>query len=343
MSKTGNLGFLTDVPGIAVGHFERRSNHWRTGSTVVIAPSGTTGGVSVRGAAPGTRETDLLRPDALVSHVDAICLSGGSAFGLEAANGVAHVMAEKRRGFQVGSDPTWVVPIVPAAVIFDLGRTGHFANRPDTSFGRRAASRARSQPHARGSVGAGTGARAGGLQGGVGSASIVTDDGHVVAALAVVNSVGSVIDPESGRPWFEGRHDIPRPRRLTELRSVLLQRPSSGPVLNTTIGVVATSAPLSKAQCGKVADVAHDGLARAIRPAHSMNDGDTVFCLATGDDRPMSDRHLAVAELNRILDAAAQVFGEACTDAVLRATFVGGPPAYRDLVAPSSRRAARGH
>lgn len=343
MTKTGDLGFLTDVAGIAVGHFERRSAHWRTGTTVVVAPPGTTGGVSVRGAAPGTRETDLLRPDALVSHVDAICLSGGSAFGLEAATGVARVMAEKRRGFVVGSDPTWVVPIVPGAVIFDLGRTGYFANRPDSSFGQRAASRARPRPHARGSVGAGTGARAGGLQGGVGSASIETEDGHVVAALAVVNSVGSVIDPESGRPWFEGRHVIGQPRRLGELRTVLRQRPSSGPILNTTIGVVATTAPLSKTQCGKVADVAHDGLARAIRPAHSMNDGDTVFCLATGDERPIPDRHLAVAELNRVLAAAAEVFAEACTDAVLRATFVGGPPAYRDLVAPTSRRTERGN
>lgn len=288
----------------------------------------------MRGAAPGTRETDLLSPDALVSHVDAICLSGGSAFGLDAATGVMSFLAERRRGFPVGDDPSWVVPIVPAAVIFDLGRTGRFANRPDADFGRRAASRASARPETIGSVGAGCGARSGGLQGGVGSASITTEDGHVVAALAVVNSVGSVIDPETGRPWFTGRLPPLEPRRLSSLRAVLSRRPSSGPTLNTTIGVVATSAPLSKSQCRKLADVAHDGLARAIRPAHSMNDGDTVFALATGqlDDRPPETRSVPVAVLNRILSAGAHVFAEACTVAVVDAESRGGPPAYRDLI-----------
>lgn len=330
------MGSLTDVPGVRVGHFHRASATWRTGTTVVLAPPNTIGGVSVRGAAPGTRETDLLSPDALVAHVDAICLSGGSAFGLDAASGVMSFLAERHRGFPVGDDASWVVPIVPAAVIFDLGRGGRFGNRPDAEFGRRAASRASARPEAVGSVGAGCGARSGGLQGGVGSASITTEDGHVVAALAVVNSVGSVIDPDTGRPWFSGRLALFEPRRLTALRDVLARRPSSGPTLNTTIGVVATSAPLSKAQCRKLADVAHDGLARAIRPAHSMNDGDTVFSLATGhhDDRPLESRSVTVAVLNRILSAGAQVFAEACTVAVVAAESRGGPPSYRDLVGP---------
>lgn len=305
---------------------------------MIITPMGTTGSVSVRGAAPGTRETDLLAPDNLVDHVDAVCLSGGSAYGLDAASGVVQHLAEAGRGFPVGDDPSWVVPIVPAAVIFDLGRAGRFDHRPDASFGARAAARATGRPVPLGSVGAGCGARAGGLQGGVGSASSITADGHVVAALAVVNSVGSVIDPTTGQPWHLGRHDETVIRQKARLRHALAHRPASGPVLNTTIGVVATSAPLSKVQCRKFSDVAHDGLARAIRPAHSMNDGDTIFSLATGrsDHRsPVGDiteRSVDTAVLNQILRAAADTFAEACTSALLSATSCGGPPAYRDFL-----------
>ena len=341
-SGRGELGSLTDVAGLKVGHFHRMSSTWRTGTTVILAPAGTTGGVSVRGAAPGTRETDLLSPENLVSHVDAICLSGGSAFGLDAASGVMSHLAAKGRGFAVGDDPSWVVPIVPAAVIFDLGRSGRFTNRPDSSFGSRAASRASVSPVTEGSVGAGCGARAGGLRGGLGSASTVTADGHVVAALAVVNSVGSVIDPSSGLPWFLGRHRPPTPTKLVALRRALSARPTGGPSLNTTIGVVATSAPLSKVQCRKFADVAHDGLARAIRPAHSMNDGDTIFSLATGadDGRPIADRSVGTLVLNHILSAAADVFAEACTSAILAATGCPGLPAYGDFL--SSHRTRRG-
>ena len=333
------LGSLTDVDGFRVGHFQRSSATWRTGTTVVLTPPGTVGGVSVRGAAPGTRETDLLSPTNLVEHVDALCLSGGSAFGLDAASGVMSYLASIGRGFTVGSDPTWVVPIVPAAVIFDLGRAGRFENRPDASFGERAARRATSAPVANGSVGAGCGARAGGLQGGVGSASRRTSTGHVVAALAVVNSVGTVVDPRSGRPWFIGRHAVPPVRDRVGLRRALTQRPSSGPSLNTTIGVVATSVPLSKVQCTKMADVAHDGLARAIRPAHSMNDGDTIFALATGRrDAPAVDGgSVSTSVLNEVLDLAAAVFAEACTSAILSASPRGGPPAYADFLARPGR------
>ena len=331
------LGSLTDVDGLRVGHFQRSSATWRTGTTVVLTPRGTVGGVSVRGAAPGTRETDLLAPTNLIDQVDAVCLSGGSAFGLDAASGVMSYLVSVGRGFVVGSDPAWVVPIVPAAVIFDLGRAGRFENRPDASFGERAARRATSAPVVNGAVGAGCGARAGGLQGGVGSASRRTSSGHVVAALAVVNSVGTVVDPRSGRPWYVGRHSVPPVRNRIALRQALTERPSSGPSLNTTIGVVATSAPLAKVQCSKMADVAHDGLARAIRPAHSMNDGDTIFALATGRrDRPASDGlSVTTAVLNDILDQAAEVFAEACTSAILTATSRGGPPAYADFLASS--------
>ena len=338
-TSNGELGSLTDVAGLRVGHFHRASATWRTGTTVIVTPPGTTGGVSVRGAAPGTRETDLLAPDNLVDHVDAVCLSGGSAFGLDAATGVMNRLAVVGRGFSVGRDPSWVVPIVPAAVIFDLGRTGRFTHRPDASFGERAYARASGRAVVEGSVGAGCGARAGGLQGGVGSVSTRTRDGHVVAALAVVNSVGTVVDPDSGRPWHLGRISVPPVRDRSGLRRTLFDRPSSGPGLNTTIGVVATSAPLSKVQCHKMADVAHDGLARAIRPSHSMNDGDTIFALATGsdDDRPIRDRSVSTAVLNDVLAAAAEMFAEACTSAILAATDLGGPPAYRDFL-PSRGR-----
>ena len=326
MSSDHPLGSLTDVDGLRVGHHHRVSSTWRTGTTVVLTPPGTRGGVSVRGAAPGTRETDLLGPDTLVSFVDAICLTGGSAFGLDAAGGVMDHLVGRRRGFPVGE---WVVPIVPAAVIFDLGRAGRFENRPDAEFGRRASRRA-SKNFAVGAVGAGAGAKAGGLQGGIGTASVLTDEGHRVAALAVVNSVGFVVDPETGVPWHRGRWSLPDPSAagVRRVRAAMTAAPTGS--LNTTIGVVATDAPLTKPQCSKVADVAHDGLARAIRPAHSMNDGDCIFALATGHEGNVLD----VRSLNKILTAAAEVFAEACTGAILAARNLGGPPAYRDLVAP---------
>ncbi|MDA0369932.1 MAG: P1 family peptidase [Actinomycetota bacterium] len=326
------LGCLTDVEGLAVGHHHRVSTHWRTGTTVVVTPPSTTGGVSVRGAAPGTRETDLLGADALVRHVDAICLTGGSAFGLDAAGGVMTRLHEMGRGFPVGGPPDWVVPIVPAAVIFDLGRAGKWGNRPDASFGYRACRNARVS-FGVGSVGAGTGARAGGLQGGVGTASKRTPEGHTVAALAVVNAIGSVIDPETGLPWHVGRWQVSHPsvRRRRDLDRLLTTRPSASPTLNTTIGVVATDAALDKAWCTKLADVAHDGLARAIRPAHSMNDGDCIFGLSTG----RSEVPVVVSSLNSVLSAAAEVFAEACTGAVLGAVDLGGSPPYRQFLSSS--------
>ncbi len=342
MIDTG--GSLTDVAGIAVGHHQRCGRGWRTGTTVIVCPAGTTAGVDVRGGGPGTRETDLLAPENMIQHVHAICLTGGSAFGLAAADGVMHFLEAKRVGFPVGPSPEAVVPIVPSAVIFDLGRGGQFANRPTADFGRRAAEAARPRPEPNGSVGAGAGAIAGGLQGGVGSVSTKLPSGIVVAALAIVNAAGTLIDPTTGLPWESAAHRLRRPS-VTERAAVRAVWPPAGPPpLNTTIGVVATTARLTKAECTKVAGVAHDGMARAIRPVHSMFDGDTVFALSTGlDDLPApSDLGLRTAgsrpgELNSILDAAAQCFAAACTQALLAATSIGGPPSYRDLC-PSSFR-----
>lgn len=348
-------GSLTDVAGISVGHYERVGRGWRTGTTAIIARDGATAGVDVRGGGPGTRETDLLRPENLIQQVHGVCLTGGSAFGLAAAEGVMAWLESKGIGFPIGQLPGTVVPIVPGAVIFDLGRGGVIANRPTPDFGLRAARAARRTAEANGAVGAGAGAIAGGLQGGVGSASSVLDSGTVVAALAVVNAAGSVIDRSTGLPWETGAHRLRRPSR-TE-RDLLLEvtTPPASPAppsaadgpagsLNTTIGVVATTARLSKAECTKLASVTHDGMARAIRPVHSMFDGDTVFALATGIDELPDESSTGFrtegtrpAVLNTILEAAALCFAAACTQAVVSAASIGGPLAYRDLC-PSAFR-----
>jgi L-aminopeptidase/D-esterase-like protein len=334
-------GAITDVPGVLVGHYQRTGRGWRTGTTVVVVPDGATPGVDVRGGGPGTRETDALRPENLVPAVHAVCLTGGSAYGLAAAGGVASWLEERRLGFPVGLEdqPDWVVPIVPAAVVFDLGRAGHFTNRPTAEFGRRAAERARRSSAQRGAVGAGTGAVAGGLQGGVGTAAVVIG-GIAVGALAVVNASGRVVDPESGLPWCTDGFDLrrpPTPERAAVRAATAPPAPEAESPTNTTIGVIATSAALTKAECARLATVAHDGIARAIRPAHAMFDGDTVFALATGRD-PLPDdtaRYRAAetrpGRLNQLLDAAARCFAAAVTDAVISARSVGGPPAYREL------------
>ncbi len=334
-------GCVTDVAGIRVGHAQRAGRGWRTGTTVVLLPPDTVAGVDVHGGGPGTRETDLLHPTATMPAVHALCLTGGSAYGLAAAGGVMRWLEEHSIGFQVGAQPGEVVPIVPAAVIFDLGRGGTFGHRPDESFGYRAAQAARARRSPQGSVGAGTGARARGLQGGVGTASVTLPNGVVVAALAVVNAAGSVIDPATGLPWEHGHLSLRRPtaeqRRL--VRDVMA---TATPPLNTTIGLVATTADLSKAECSKFASVAHDGLARAVRPVHSMLDGDTVFAVATGHDQLGSlrleqpgdggpPRRVRVALLNAVLEAGAACFAAACTNAVVHAAANGGDPAYRDL------------
>ncbi len=282
------FGSILDVPGVGVGHHQRTGRGWQTGTTVVTVAAGATPGVDVRGGGPGTRETDALRPENLIQEIHAVTLTGGSAYGLAAAHGVVGLLEQRGLGFPITDH---VVPVVPAAVIFDLGRGGDFACRPDASFGERAARAAlagRRRP-SWGSVGAGTGARAGGLQGGVGTASTTVRIGGtpvVVGALAVVNANGTVIDPSTALPWERHGMRFTRPTgaQRAAVREALTGRATAG--LNTTIGVVATSAALDKAECSKVASVAHDGLARAVRPAHSMTDGDTVFALSTGAFEP---------------------------------------------------------
>lgn len=358
------LGSITDVPGIRVGHAQRTGRGWQTGTTVVFAPDGVTPGVDVRGGGPGTRETDALHPENLVQEIHAVCLTGGSAYGLAAADGVVSWLEEQGLGFPVGvgDDQLGVVPVVPAAVVFDLGRGGRFASRPNADLGRRAIRAAKIRQHAWGSVGAGTGAKAGGLQGGVGTASTTVtlpgvlfgEDGAdrevVVGAVAVVNSNGSPVDPRTAQPWVRTALDLRRPgaadRRglLQAMSGPAASPPSTSPSsgsLNTTIGVVATSAGLTKSEVSKLASVTHDGLARAIRPAHSMFDGDTIFALATGDvdlgDLPAAMRSTPSRQgaLNLILTAGADVFAAACTHAVVAAATIGEAVAYLD-VCPSA-------
>jgi L-aminopeptidase/D-esterase-like protein len=350
------VGSITDVAGVRVGHHQRTGRGWQTGTTVVFVPGGATPGVSVRGGGPGTRETDAVRPDNLVQQIHAVCLTGGSAFGLAAADGVVAWLEERGLGFPVGAgaDVQGVVPVVPAAVVFDLGRAGRFDHRPTAEFGRRAIGAARVRQRSWGSVGAGTGARAGGLQGGIGTAStlVALDPGAPsgdprsapllvrVGAVAVVNANGTAIDPDTGLPWTPHRFVLGSP--TTRDRARLRDHSSAQTVnLNTTIGVVATSAALTKSEASKMADVAHDGLARAIRPAHSMFDGDTVFALATGEhdigDLPAAMRSTPSRQraFSALLRAAADTFGAACLHAVLAARTLGDAAAYTD-VCPSA-------
>lgn len=347
------VGSITDVPGIHVGHHQRTARGWQTGTTAIVSLNGAVPGVDVRGGGPGTRETDALAPENLVDLIHGICLTGGSAYGLSAADGVVSWLEEKGLGFPVAT-PTdaGVVPVVPAAVIFDLGRGGTFRNRPGPEFGNRAARSARRAQLKWGSVGAGTGAKAGGVQGGVGTASKVVaihrDENSppidvVIGALAVVNSNGSPLDPTTGLPWEHRGFNLRRPNSDERRKLQDLTDAQAAPVLNTTIGVVATSAQLNKPEVSKLASVAHDGLARAIRPAHSMFDGDTIFGLATGFHH-LNTEATAIGTtgsrnhfLNQLLVAAADAFAEACTHAVLAATTIGDVLAYRD-VCPSAIR-----
>ncbi len=330
--RPGPTNTLTDVPGIRVGHATRIGDGWLTGTTVVLAPAeGAVAGVDVRGGGPGTRETDLLDPRNLVERVHAVCLSGGSAFGLAAADGVMQRLYADGIGFPMGA-PGEVVPIVPGAVIFDLGRGGDFGRRPDASFGNDAYVVASSDAVPLGCVGAGTGARAGGLKGGIGSASAVLPDGSTVAALVVVNAVGSCVDPATGEV-YAARFALPgeleplrRPAaaELAQAHRRAEAASAGAPLrypLSTTIGVIATDLTLTKAQCAKISGIGHDGLARAIRPVHTLFDGDTLFTLATGA-RPGAVDPFA---MHAVLDAAGDVVTRAVGRALLAATSVTTP------------------
>ncbi|MFT3955040.1 MAG: P1 family peptidase [Piscinibacter sp.] len=274
---------IVDVAGLAVGHFTDARRP--TGCTVVLVPDGAHCGVDVRGAAPGTRETELLSPLNAVEQVHAVLLAGGSAFGLDAAGGVMRWLEERGVGVEVGPAR---VPIVPAAILFDLW-LGDARIRPDADAGYAACNAASREPPAQGSVGAGAGASVGKLfgiaramKGGIGSAS-VTVAGITVGALVAVNALGDVIDPATGQPVAGARTSDGR--QLQGTMAALLRGELPAPLQPgsaTTIGVVATDAKLTKAQAGKLAQMAHDGLARAINPVHTMGDGDTLFALATG-------------------------------------------------------------
>ena len=285
----GGQNSLTDVPGVRVGQSERVGAGWLTGTTVVLPPpEGAVAGVDVRGGGPGTRETDLLDPRNIVERVHAIVLTGGSALGLAAADGVAQRLLRDGIGFPMGG-PGEVVPIVPGAVIYDLGRGGVFAHHPDAAFGE-AAYDAASTEVSLGNHGAGTGATVGGLKGGVGTASAVLGVGTTVGALAVVNAVGSSVDPTTGELYaahYCAPGDLPALRRPDHAEVAAAKERAAEqatplkPPLATTLVVLATDATLTKAQCAKVSGIGHDGLARAINPVHTMFDGDTVFTLAT--------------------------------------------------------------
>ncbi len=320
--KTTVNNTLTDVPGIRVGqhtHFEGA-----TGCTVVICPSGTVGGVDQRGGAPGTRETDLLHPMHLVETVNAVLLAGGSAYGLSAADGVMRYLEEQGIGYN--SRAGFLVPIVPAAILFDLA-IGERGVRPDAAMGYSACAAATNAPVEQGTVGAGTGCRVGAMlgnefatKGGLGSASVDLGEGLVVAALMAVNAVGDVVEddgtiiaglrqPPDGNA-FQGM--------LQTMKFMARMTPEASSE-NTVIGVVATNARLTKEQTNKVAQMAHDGLARAVRPAHTMYDGDTIFALATGE---------IPADVNAVGAFAAEVVAQAIRNGVRAATSLGGVRAW---------------
>jgi len=318
---------ITDVEGIKVGHYTDLAA--ATGCTVVLCGQGASAGVDVRGAAPGTRETALLNPVCLVEQVHAILLSGGSAFGLNAAAGVMRFLEEHGSGFDVGVAR---VPIVPAAVLFDL-TIGRADVRPDAEAGYQACLAASGGAVAEGTVGAGTGATVGKLfgpklatKGGLGTASQKIGNGIVVGAIVAVNAFGDVVDPTTSqiiagtrKPGSGGFANC-----IQQMKSWDRQQPALG-ITNTTIGVVATNAYLTKAQATKVAQMAHDGLAMAIRPVHTMSDGDTVFALATGD--PSKD----AGDVTVIGSIAAEVMARAVVRAVRQATGLDGIPAANEL------------
>ncbi len=322
---------LTAVAGLKVGHYTLTAR--LTGCTVILTEAGAVAGVDVRGGAPGTRETDLLDPVNTVQKVHAVVLSGGSAFGLEAATGTVRWLEEKGIGFDVYVAK---VPIVPAAILFDLG-VGDPKVRPTAECGYKAVASATDGPVAEGNVGAGAGATIGKLAGpgramkaGLGSAALTLSNGLTVAALVAVNAIGDVIDPATGRviAGVRSADGSGLADARTLVRSGALLRPTR-PGQNTTIGVVATNAALTKAQATKVAQMAHDGFARAISPAHTPVDGDTVFALATGN-------LAGEAEVTIIGALAAEVIADAIVRAAREATGIPGYPAARDLASGSA-------
>ena len=316
-------GFITDVDGIKVGHFT--DSRRPTGCTVILYERGAVAGVDVRGSAPGTRETDLLRPTNLVDKVHAIVLSGGSAFGLETATGVMRYLEEHDAGFATVAGK---VPIVPAAILYDLA-VGDGKIRPDADAGYRACVNAKSGPVEEGSVGAGAGATVGKIgggrpmKGGIGTSSIRLEDGSVVGAIVAVNCVGDVVDPKTGR-IVAGARTPDGKDFINIIQAFRTGRVPTSLGQSTTIGVIATNARFDKAQMTKVAEMAHDGMARAINPAHTPSDGDTLFALSTGE----SSVRTSLAAIGAL---AAEAVSEAILRAVMKAQSVAGFPSYSEV------------
>ena len=323
---------ITDVRGIEVGHAQ--DDEALTGCTVILCRKGAVAGVDVRGGAPGTRETDLLNPINLVQKVHAIVLAGGSAFGLDAASGVMRYLEEKKIGFNTGAAK---VPIVPSAILYDLN-IGLSSVRPDSAFGYRASASAGSDAPAEGNVGAGTGASVGKMFGGklsmkagLGTASMDIGGGVIVGALVAVNAFGDVVDPKTNKiiaglrsgkvgPLCVGKKEYfadTLAMMKTPIGRGILGFASRG---NTDIGVVATDASLTKTQATKVAQMAQDGIARTIRPAHTMLDGDVIFALSTGTKK---------ANVSTIGAFAAEMMAEAIVRAVRMAKSAGGLPGLK--------------
>lgn len=331
IKKEKNLT-LTGIPGIIVGHYTDAKS--LRGCTVIRFPAeGATAAVDVRGAAPGTRETDLLDPINFVQKVHAIVFSGGSAYGLDSASGVMSYLEEKGIGFDVGDG--LVIPIVPAAVLFDL-KVGDPRIRPDKNWGHIACRKATGEPVAEGNVGAGTGATVGKLLGmkraiksGLGSSLIKLPDGGLVGALVAVNAVGDIIAPGSGNILAGIRGD--QKGTFTSSVEVLLNSVQKDilPGTNTTIGLVATNFSCSKSELKKIAQMAHDGMARAINPVHTMYDGDTVFAVSV-PSLNSSETGSASADINMIGTAAAQAMSKAIINAINSAESVSGYPSAKD-------------
>ena len=322
------LNTITDVPGIKVGHYT--DTKAITGCTVILCPSGAVAGVDVRGSAPGTRETALLDPICRSQQVHAIVLSGGSAFGLETAGGVMRYLEEHGHGLDVGVAK---IPIVPAAILFDLF-TGDPKVRPGVEEGYKACLAATDTGVAEGSVGAGTGAAVGkafgreqAIKSGVGTASHRCVDGTTVGAIVAVNAFGDVVDPSTGK-IMTGPRD-PNGKGIFSTTEILAGCSQfTHPFFsNTTIGVIATDAPLTKVEANKLAQIGHDGIAIAIRPCHTVVDGDVLFALSTSDDKNKAGQ----ANMLQLGVIATQVISEAIVRAVTQANSLGNLPALKDI------------
>lgn len=325
---------LTAIPGIRVGH--STDERGCTGCTVILCPEGTVGGIDIRGSAAGTRELDALSPMHLVPHIHAVLLAGGSAFGLDAAGGVMKYLEERGIGFDV---QVTRIPIVPAAILFDLRLGDPFA-RPDAAAAYAACATATAGPFAQGSVGAGTGATVGKLFGiaramksGLGSAARELPGGAHVAALVAVNAFGDVRDPATGAV-LAGAREAPESLRLADSTAAIRQGvlPRGYKPENTTLAVVATDARLSKVQVTKMAQMAHHGLVRTVTPVHTTFDGDLVIGLATGE---------VAADVDALGLVAADVVAEAILRAVRTATSLGGLPAWKELNDPQGNESVR--